>query len=259
MHPMRLTNKQIQEIVTELRGQLKRNKSTSGELNISVKIPMQEKREKAKLVFTMPAWKKMISLIDECSKEIAWHGLVIKENNIYTVKDILVFPQTVTGATVTSDETEYSMWLTSQPDQVFNEIRFHGHSHVNMGVSPSGVDTEYQENMLRNVNDFYIFAIFNKKGDHWCAIFDVESNVVYDNKDVELVTPNTGNTAWAKQQIAEFVKEPKPVTPSYGKPVKKKEPKKSYTDSVLEDMDDDEKDSFGYSYYGYLGGMYGPQ
>ena len=39
-----------------------------------------------------------------------------------------------------------------------------GHSHVNMGTSPSSVDLNHQEEILRMLgdNDFYIFMIWNK-------------------------------------------------------------------------------------------------
>lgn len=259
MRPMKLTNKQIQEIVSDLRKQLKLTKTISGELNMSYKLPENKEHEKAKLIFTQEAWSKLTALVNTCSKEIAWHGIVEKNNNVYTITDILVFPQTVTGATVTSDETEYSMWLAQKPDHIFNKLRFHGHSHVNMGVSPSGVDTTYQEDILKNLNSFYIFAIFNKKGDHWCAIYDIESNMAYDKNDIELITPNTQTEAWAKEQMDRYVKEAAPVTPkttAKKKDKKEEKPTGSYTDYL---MNDDEQDWPGYGYYGYIGrgGYYG--
>ena len=256
MHQMKLTNKQIQDILVEIRKQLKAFKTTKGTMSIDFKLPVHT-TDKAKLIIEPQAWEKLIALVDECDKEIAWHGTVTKSRNVYTITDIYVFPQTVTGCTVTSDETEYSLWLAGQPDNVFNTLRFHGHSHVNMGVSPSGTDTNYQEDILRNLKDFYIFAIFNKKGDHWCAIYDVESNIAYDNKDIELITPNTGNTAWAKDAIKNFVKFPEQKAKA--KAVKKQE-RKSITESIIEDTDED-----GYSYYsnygyGYpWGGRYGQE
>ena len=48
----------------------------------------------------------------------------------------------------------------------------HGHSHVNMGTSPSATDTKLQEDHLAQLqdNDFYIFLIVNKKREIWCTI-----------------------------------------------------------------------------------------
>lgn len=272
MHQMRLTNKQIQEILTSMRQQLKNFKTRQDTLQIDWKMPTYKEHDKARLIILPTAWEKMIALIDECDKEIAWHGLVTKTDNTYTITDILIFPQTVTGCTVTSDETEYSLWLANQPDNVFNSMRFHGHSHVNMATSPSGVDTSYQEDILQNLKDFYIFGIFNKKGDHWCAIYDVESNIAYSNADIELITPNTGNTAWAKEAIKSSVKFPetKVHRDSTGKFVSSKAAakplaKKSLVEELQEDLDygpNDEqyydRDGYEYGYgYGYYGGYYG--
>ena len=233
MHQMKLTNKQIQEILVDVRKQLKNLKTIDTALSIDFKFPSADK-EAAKLIISMPAWRKMTALINECDKEIAWHGVVSKERNVYTIEDILVFPQTVTGCTVTSDETEYSLWLANQPDEIFNKLRFHGHSHVNMGVTPSGVDTTYQEDILRNLNDFYIFMIWNKKGDHWCAIYDLESNMAYNTNDIEVITPETGQKEWAKEMMKQFVKEPVQAKP---KAAAKKKSSTPITDEIMSDYD----------------------
>ena len=247
MHQMRLTNKQIQDIIVDLRKQLKNIKTMNNALSIDFKFPKQD-REKAKLIIEEKAWRKITALVEECDEEIAWHGTVTKDKDTYTITDIIVFPQAVTGCTVTSDETEYSLWLANQPDEIFNKLRFHGHSHVNMGTSPSGVDTSYQEDILHNLKDFYIFAIFNKKGDHWCAIYDLESNMAYDKEDIELITPDTEMTDWAKQSIKEYVKSSKNTSSkATPKVAVKKQPKKTITDEIMEDM----KSTDGYDYYGY--------
>ena len=233
MHQMRLTNKQIQEILVDMRRQLKNFKSTANKIQIGYEMPDPD-IDAAKVIIETPAWQKMVGLVNECDKEIAWHGLVEKRaKGEYVIKDIIVFPQTVTGSTVTSDETKYSLWLMNQPDDIFNSIRCHGHSHVNMGTSPSGVDTQYQEDILNNLNTFYIFMIWNKKGEHWCAIYDVESNIVYHNDDIEIISPGTGDEAWAKEMIKTYVNTPTP------KPAKKT---KKEDKTIISD---------GYDYYGY--------
>ena len=244
MHQLRLTNKQIQEILVDMRRQLKCFKSTEGKMQINYEMPDPD-IPAARVTIEPIAWQKMIGLVTECDKEIAWHGLVEKRaKGDYVIKDIIVFPQTVTGSTVTSDETKYSLWLMNQPDEIFNAIRCHGHSHVNMGTSPSGVDTQYQEDILQNLNTFYIFMIWNKKGEHWCAIYDVESNIVYNKDDIEIISPGTGNADWAKEMIKEYVNVPKPVRPKAAS--KKSEKKKeSITDSIMNDRED------GYDHYGY--------
>lgn len=239
MHQMRLTSKQIQELSNEFKKHLRAAKTISNTYSLTFKFPERE-RPKAKLVIKLEAWLKIQALVAECDKEIAWHGLVTKHNNIYTIEDVLIFPQTVTGATVTSDETEYSLWLAQQPDEIFNKIRFHGHSHVNMGTSPSGVDTTYQEDIVRNLQDFYIFSIFNKKGDNWCTIYDVEDNIVYGDTDIELITPDANALGWAQAAIKEYVNFPKPAA----------KPKTKKGKTAQEEKEEDEY-IYGYNYDGY--------
>lgn len=242
MYPMQMTEQQIAEAIEEFKRSLTRVKTTSGIIEMKYKLG-NTAAAKATLVIKQKAWNKIMALVDECSKEIAWHGVVDKEGTTYTISDILVFPQTVTGATVTSDETEYSLWLANQPDEVFNKLRFHGHSHVNMNVSPSGVDTKYQNDIMNNLNDFYIFGIFNKKTDCWLMICDVEDNIVYECKDIDLIAPS--QTEWAKKEIKELVKIKQPTT--YKKNENTGTQKKQYGRQL--DLDD-----YGYGYYG---GYYG--
>lgn len=246
MHPMRFSNKQIQDMLADMRKQLKTFKTTANAISTTFKFPALDK-PKAKVIINLEAWLKIQALVAECDKEVAWHGLVTKNKNVYTIEDIVVFPQTVTGCTVTSDETAYSLWLAQQPDEIFKKIRFHGHSHVNMGVSPSNVDTSYQEDILINLNDFYIFGIFNKKDDNWMTIFDVEDNVVYEDTDIELVTPDVYTIQWAKEAIKEFVKETTPK--SYKKDTKKK------TAQELREEEEYVYGNYGYDGYDYYGGL----
>lgn len=146
--------------------------------------------EKATLYYTEEAWMKSKLLIAMSDKEIAWHSLAKRgedpEKHEYIIYDVLVYPQEVTGTTVTTDQVRYQTWLYEQPDEVFNNIRAQCHSHVNMGVSPSGVDTSLYERILNQLSDedFYIFTIGNKKGDMTVIIYDMGKNILFETKDV---------------------------------------------------------------------------
>lgn len=147
-------------------------------------------QRKAKVIFKEKAWLKQDMLVREWTKEIAWHGIARRGDgeDEYIIEDILVYPQEVTGATVTTDQNEYQMWLMSQPDEVFNNIRMQGHSHVNMGVTPSGVDENIYDNLLAQLTPdmFYIFMIWNKRGDKTIRIYDNKENVFFDTNDCEV-------------------------------------------------------------------------
>lgn len=156
---------------------------------------------------------KMDLLVKESNKEVGWHGLVMKAGLVYVIYDILLFPQKVTGSTVNPDESEYYEWMEKLTDTQINNMRFHGHSHVNMGVSPSGVDMQFREDLVKNVEDYYIFMIVNKKGNYEISIYDKALGVVMDESDItfRIGTPASYNDAeaWVAENIKNNVKEEK--------------------------------------------------
>lgn len=167
---------------------LKNTKLWDGKINYSKTFNSLER--KALLNFTETAWIKMKALVSEFDKEIAWHGIATRDKvaDSYTISDILVYPQEVTGATVTTDQQEYQSWLMNFDDDIFNNIRMQGHSHVNMGVTPSGVDCSLYDRILDQLDDdmFYIFMIWNKSGDKTIKIYDFKSNVLFETEDITI-------------------------------------------------------------------------
>lgn len=173
--------------------------------------------KKVKVFFRPEAYCKMTTLIKSCDKEIAWHGVVDKtEDGNYIIQEIMMYPQEITGATVTSNDAKYPMWLMSQPDEIFNRLRFQGHSHVNFGATPSSVDTTLYNNMLQTLdeNDFYIFFIMNKRAEFWIQIYNLGENTVYEKEDIELailLSDNTTMDTWYDEQTKENIIENKPT------------------------------------------------
>lgn len=219
MRILRMTPELYQKIVLE---EIEKCKSltvlpdiVSIKTNASVKLTGNDRVE---VVFHDVAYKKMIALIDECPKEIGWHGIVEKINDKrYEITDILVFPQVVTGSTVNPDETEYTQWMVDtavEQGANFTKMRFHGHSHVNMNTSPSGVDTNYQKTLTQNIPDFYIFGIFNKKNEWWMNIMDIQNNVLYEKDDINYLRVPEPEEDWAEAEIKKYVKE-QVVTSTY--------------------------------------------
>lgn len=174
--------------------------------------------EKATLYYTEEAWMKSKLLIAMNDKEIAWHSLAKRgedpTKHEYIIYDVLVYPQEVTGTTVTTDQVRYQTWLYEQPDEVFNNIRAQCHSHVNMGVSPSGVDTSLYERILNQLSDedFYIFTIGNKKGDLTVIIYDMGKNILFETKDVttDIIEDGSGIFDFFKTVSEAVVTKPAP-------------------------------------------------
>jgi hypothetical protein len=175
---------------------------------------------KAVVNFTEEAWGKMTTLVKMCDKEIGWEGIAKRceptdGNATYIVEDILVYPQRVTGATVEADVTEYDKWKWELDDETFSNKRFHGHSHVNMGVTPSSTDLKMYQQQVDELGDdqFYIFMIINKKGDMTVKIYDKLDNAYYDSSEVTVCYPERYEEFWEEAQKMILKPQPTTITP----------------------------------------------
>ena len=186
---IKLTAEYITEAVEAFKKALTAGKFSDGEVTFTKKLG-DIKDRKAKVIYKEIAWLKQSALVEQWDKEVAWHGIAKRgEGDTYIIEDILVYPQEVTGVTVTTDQEEYETWLMNHDDDTFNNIRMQGHSHVNMPTSPSGVDTSLYERILQQLDDtmFYIFMIWNKRGEKTIKIYDMSKNIFFDTKDCEVV------------------------------------------------------------------------
>ena len=155
------------------------------------------------------AYVKMRMLVDQMSTEVGWYGTVTKCPGLqetYVIEDILVYPQTVTGATCEQDETKMFDFEMSLTTEQVNTKRFQGHSHVNMGVTPSGVDEQFYQDLLTQVTDYFIICITNKKNDYTVRFYDVENNILYTDLELKvLLDDGTDTNNWftlVKDQVA---------------------------------------------------------
>lgn len=167
--------------------------------------------QKPIVAFTPTTWMKIRKLIDVVDTEVGWHGVVDHNpaTNMYIIQDILVYPQQVSGATVTTDELEYSNWLMALDDDIFPKVRYQGHSHVNFGVAPSGVDQHFYDSILQTLqqDEYYIFMIANKRGDINIWIYDFAQNIIFDKADITIKVLCKGGdiTSWSTLQIQKYV------------------------------------------------------
>ena len=147
-------------------------------------------KSRAKVVLDPLAFTKICLLMYNTDKEIGWHGLVTRDSeqsNLFHVEDIILFPQRVTSVTVQTDDDKYCNWAVGLPDDEFKKLRFHGHSHVNMGVTPSGTDLTYYSSLIKQFKDgFYVFMIINKRMEIYCQIYDFDNNAMYETGEVDV-------------------------------------------------------------------------
>lgn len=188
---IRMTPEYIEECRKDFEASLKNAKLADGKITFTKTFETEKK--KATLYFTAEAWVKMVMLLQEFSKEVAWHGVAHRIENEdadeYIITDILVYPQEVSSTTVEMDTERYATWLQeNDDDERFYNIHMQGHSHVNMAPNPSGVDLSHQEEILAQLgdDDFYIFMIYNKSYKHNIKIYDLQKNVLFEDGDIEV-------------------------------------------------------------------------
>lgn len=184
MRPFRITPEKLQELVNKYQEHLKSINLASNSFSFTEHFTDVKDKNKVFLTFTMKAYVKMRDLVDRYNSEIGWYGFIDKISDLeYRVTDICVYPQLVTGSTV--KETN-EPWDDDMPIEQIKRRHFHGHSHVNMGVSPSPTDIKHRSDQaeLVNSNSFYVFMITNKRCEWSAAVFDLAANIIYSTEDI---------------------------------------------------------------------------
>jgi hypothetical protein len=151
------------------------------------------KMEAPEVYFTAEAWRKVNYIVEQCSSEIAWLGIVdqLTDGN-YLITKIYIPKQEVTGVTAEIDHDSMAKLVLKVMDDGYDveQLRYHGHSHVNMGVVPSAVDQDHIAGYLEGDQcDFFLRSINNKKGEMKMDIFDKRlgvSGVAYQCVNTEI-------------------------------------------------------------------------
>ena len=205
--PLRITEEFVEECRKELEKRLREQKISTGSFTFTKNLPNMS-GQKANIYMTPEAWCKMFLLVDTFSTEVQWHATAKKLGiGEYEIDDVLCFPQVVTSTTVNVNTEEYTPWLFNLTDEQFNNLKVHCHSHVNMGVTPSGTDISHQEEVVSSIaeDSFYIFLICNKKRDINARIYDLADNILYETQDVTV-------NLWSEGfDFADFVKTSKDI------------------------------------------------
>lgn len=269
MKSIRITEEDKLKLIEDFKQALEKARMANGKINISKNFGSQkaEGDERPLILYTPEAFVKMDFLVKKFDSEVAWHGLVKRlENRIFLVYDVVMFDQMVTGVTVNTDQEAYTRFLEQLPMETANNMFFHGHSHVNMGVTPSSVDMAHRDEILQTASEdgFWVFQIWNKKGDISTAIYDLAENKLYDDKDVDLqiIFEDKSTSGEFLKNAEEHIKknkamafskstyEPSKAFQEYEKKNKKKEGWPKDPDDI--GLIDDGTKPYGYNYgYGY--------
>lgn len=224
MRPIKLTPQTIQTIQQAFNNNLENLRLQGDVLNFSYNLNTDFKKtipqniQKPDIYISAVIYLKMLEFVLLCNKEIAWHGTVERRENHFFIKDVFLYPQKISAATVQTDTTEYTQWAEKLPETTFNTMRFQGHSHVNMSTSPSATDLANWNEFLQNLldNDFYIFAIINKSQELNIRIYDLANNILFDKDDINIhiLFDKTTELNTIKEDMTKYIKEPAPVANS---------------------------------------------
>lgn len=165
-----------------------------------------------KVYISMLAFKKMTTYIKECSKEIGWLGTVKEVPSGYFIEDVFLFKQEVhqTTCEITPEGlSDFVMELYNKYDsdtamEISNSIMLWGHSHVNMGVSPSSQDVKQLASFKDCDFPYFLGVIGNKKGEFNFTLNHYQSGVIVKDLDWELYIPELDDEALTKEIKAEI-------------------------------------------------------
>lgn len=115
-------------------------------------------------------------IVNKCKGEVGWLGLMeqLEGHNAYLVTDMYIPPQRAHGTEtdiLPQDMVELHFQIEEEGKDP-NLLRYWGHSHVNMGVSPSGQDVKQVMEYRTEGVDHFVMAIYNKKGESNVEFFD---------------------------------------------------------------------------------------
>lgn len=182
--------------------------------------PITANKLTPQVLYTPKAWQKIWLLVDTCPKEVGWLGTVSKHDQVYLIEDIYVLEQTVTSAE-TDIEADALAHLALELETAgidSSTLRYWGHSHVNMQVSPSGQDESQMEEYLEHV-DWFIRGIYNKRRDTKVDVFDMTEKLVFQkvNDTVQIPSMSSTEIKSFQDEIKAKVKERTYVYNNYGR------------------------------------------
>ncbi len=195
-------------------------------------IELEDQGLRYRLYFLKKAYDKMRLYVELCQDEIGWLGYVekLQDGQGYMVTDVFLVDQEVHATTTELSPTAIIDFYNKLDDkgraEFLSKCKLWGHSHVNMSPSPSGQDDAQGLELSKDVDDFYIRLITNKKGEYNITFYDktIKAKVMTD--EVILYSPEGIEL---RKQIQDEIKE--------------KVKKKSYTSTTYSSS------SSGYSSY----------
>lgn len=154
-------------------------------------------------VFYAPeAHSKLWAAVYLSPVEVGWLGLVDRMGNDYLITDIFVPKQQVSSVTTDIEPEDVAVLVETlvQEGHDPSKLRFWGHSHVSMDVTPSGTDEDQVLEYLTDDVDWFIRGIYNKHGKAKVDVYDVRNNMLHQCVD-QMLLPNGSEVGEIAAQI----------------------------------------------------------
>jgi hypothetical protein len=139
-------------------------------------------------------WDQVIYATRAVNTEITgWLTVARDENEFHISGDLIIPKQEVSVASIDVDAVDMALMFDKHEG-----LNCWWHSHVNMETSPSSTD---EEQMLGYADDtpFYLMLITNKSGGFSLEVWDMETNLVWD--DVPLLVGGDHDCSWLDKPI----------------------------------------------------------
>lgn len=161
---------------------MRRPTSFSSEVMVKGGVP--------KVLVSELAYDKIMAVEDRAPDEVGWLGTAMQlDDGTFLIEDIFILEQEVTG-TVTeitnAGLAKFMRRIMSQPNgaEIWNKIQYWGHSHDDMGVSPSGQDNNQMDLFAKSGHSWFIRSICNSKGDMKIDLY------FFNEEEVWIIFPN---------------------------------------------------------------------
>ena len=121
-------------------------------------------------VIVMPqAYSKMWHLVEMAKHEVGWLGTCDRVRNDFVIGDIFLLHQQVDEVETLITQDGLALLAREILDQengteLWNRVRFWGHSHVHLAPNPSYQDDSQMQIFRESEHPFFVRAIMNKFG-----------------------------------------------------------------------------------------------
>lgn len=142
------------------------------------------------ITFSPLAWAKTWILVEECAKEVGWFGEVEElPDNMYCVTDIHIPSQQVTHTETDIDAAGLGELAEEIGLDRAIKLLFWGHSHANMGVTPSGTDVTTALSFTEYQIDYLACGIFNKARKMRLDLYHFNNGIIFKDLNGSIYTP----------------------------------------------------------------------